>query len=105
MIESTTFIIIKDFCATIKKHLKPLVIENLATSSIRRMAYEFEELQGIPYVFEVVSGSHTLIIAPPIIPTSYYCRNELYSTLLQGVIDAKCKFWDYDFKWASCYHD
>jgi hypothetical protein len=25
--------------------------------------------------------------------------------LLQGVIDAKCKFWDYDFEWVGCYHD
>jgi hypothetical protein len=73
MVESITFIIIKDFCATIKKHLKPLVIEKLAMSSIRRMTYEFEELQGIPYVFEVVNGSHILIILPPINPTSYYC--------------------------------
>jgi hypothetical protein len=73
MIENTTFIIIKDFCATIKKHLKPLVIGTLATNSIRRMAYEFEKLQGIFYVFEVVNGSHILIIASPINPTFYYC--------------------------------
>jgi hypothetical protein len=61
MIENTTFIITKDFCATIKKHLKPFVIGTLATNNIRRMAYEFEELQGIFYVFEVVNGSHILI--------------------------------------------
>jgi hypothetical protein len=52
------------------------VIETLATSSIRRMAYEFEKLQGILYVFEVVNGSHILIIASPINPTSYYCERD-----------------------------
>jgi hypothetical protein len=49
------------------------VIGTLTTNSIRRMAYEFEELQGIFYVFEVVNGSHILIIASPINPTFYYC--------------------------------
>jgi hypothetical protein len=48
MVESTTSIIIKNFCATIRKHFKHLMIERL-TSIIKRMAYEFEELQGTPY--------------------------------------------------------
>jgi hypothetical protein len=47
------------------------MIERLITSSIRRMANEFEELQSIPYVFGVVNGSHISIIAPPIDPTFY----------------------------------
>jgi hypothetical protein len=72
MVESITSIIIKDFCATIRKHLKHLVIEIL-TSIIRRMAYEFEELQGTPYIFGAVNGNHILIIAPLTNPTSYYC--------------------------------
>jgi hypothetical protein len=73
MIESTTCIIIKYFCATIKKHLKLLVIGALTMNSIRKMAYEFEKLQGILYVFEVVNGSHILIIASPMNSTFYYC--------------------------------
>jgi hypothetical protein len=105
MIESTTFLIIKDFCATIKNHLKLLVIGALKMNSIRRMAYEFEKLQGILYVFEIVNGSHILIIASLINLTSYYCQKGLYPTLLHNVVDAKRKFWDYDFKWANCHHD
>ncbi len=42
MVESITSIIITDFYATIRKHLKHLVMERL-TNIIRRMAYEFEE--------------------------------------------------------------
>jgi hypothetical protein len=49
------------------------MIEKLTSSSIRRMANEFEKLQNIPYVFVVVYGSHVLIIAPPIDQASYYC--------------------------------
>jgi hypothetical protein len=37
--------------------------------------------------------------------TFYYCWKGLYLALLHGVVDAKCKFWDYDFKWANCCHD
>jgi hypothetical protein len=36
VVESTTFIIAKDFCVVIRKQLKPFVIERLTSSSIRR---------------------------------------------------------------------
>jgi hypothetical protein len=69
------------------------------------MTYEFEKLQGISYFFGVVDGNHISITTPPIESTSYYYQKGFYSTLLQGVFDAKCKFWNYDFGWASCYYD
>jgi hypothetical protein len=68
------------------------------------MTDEFEELQSISYVFGVVNGSYVLIISPSML-TSYNCWKGFYLVLLQGVIDAKCKFWDYDFGHASCYGD
>jgi hypothetical protein len=72
---------------------------------LNRIAAEFEELRGLPYVIGAVDGSHIPIIAPPIDPTSYYCRKSFYSTLLQGVVDNKCKFWNYDFGWTGCYYN
>jgi hypothetical protein len=68
------------------------------------MTNEFEELRSISYVFGVVDGSHVSIIAPSML-TSYYCWKGSYLVLLQGVVNAKCKFWNYDFGQASCYHD
>jgi hypothetical protein len=65
VVESITSIIVRDFCATIKKHLKPLMIEGLITSSIRKMIDEFEELQNIPCIFGAIDGSHISIITPP----------------------------------------
>lgn len=103
--ESTASIIVRDFCAAIEKHLKPLVIEKLSRNSLCRIAAEFEDLRGLPYVMGAVDGSHIPIIAPPIDPTSYYCRKGFYSALLQGIVDSKCKFWDYDFGWAGRCHD
>ena len=103
--ESIASIIVREFCATIEKHLKPLVIEKQSKTTLSRIVAEFEELRGLPYVIGAVDGSHIPIIAPPIDPTSYYCRKGFYSALLQGVVDSKCKFWDYDFGWVGCCHD
>lgn len=103
--ESTTSIIVREFCVAVEKHLKPLVIEKQTASTLRRIAAEFEELRGIPYVIGAVDGSHILIIVPPLDPISYYCRKGFYSALLQGVVDDKCRFWDYDFGWAGRCHD
>ncbi|HYP42886.1 MAG TPA: transposase family protein [Candidatus Nitrosocosmicus sp.] len=69
------------------------------------IASEFEEVQGISYVIGAVDGSHIPIIAPKIDPASYYCRKGFYSALLQGVVNSKCLFWDYDFGWAVSNHD
>jgi hypothetical protein len=102
---SSASIIIKEFCVAIKKHLKPLVIRKQTESSLRAMAAEFEKLHGIPYIIGAVDGSHISIIAPPIDPTSYYCRKGFYSALLQGVVDKDYKFWDFDFVWAGQCHD
>jgi hypothetical protein len=38
-------------------------------------------------------------------PKSYYCQKRFYSTLIQGIIDAKCSFWDYGYQWARSIHD
>lgn len=103
--ESTASIIVREFCAAIEKHLKPLVIEKQSAATLKRIATEFEELRGLPYVIGAIDGSHIPIIAPPLDPTSYYCRKGFYSVLLQGVVDNKCRFWDYDFGWAGRCHD
>ena len=95
--ESIASINVREFCGAIEKYLKPLVIEKQSKTTLNRIAAEFEELRGLPYVIGAVDGSHIPIIAPPIDPTSYYCRKGFYSTLLQSIVDSKCKFWDYDF--------
>ena len=77
--ESTASIIVREFCAAIEKHLKPLVIEKQSAATLKRIAPEFEELRGLPYVIGAVDGSDIAIIAPPIDPSSYYCRKGFYS--------------------------
>ena len=95
--ESTASIIVREFCAAIEKHLKPMVIEKQTVTTLRRISAEFEVLRDIPYIIGAVDGSHIPIIAPPLDPTSYNSRKGFYSALLQGVVDSTCRFWDYDF--------
>jgi hypothetical protein len=53
------FIIVKDFCATIKKHFKPFLIKRFFKNNIRKMTNDFEKLQVIIcYIFVVVDASH-----------------------------------------------
>jgi hypothetical protein len=47
IIENTTFIIMKEFCVTIQKHLKPLVIPKLTKNKIKEITIGFECLHGI----------------------------------------------------------
>jgi len=47
--KNTTSIIMREFCSTIKKHLKPLVIPKLTKDKIKEIIVSFESLHGIPY--------------------------------------------------------
>jgi hypothetical protein len=91
---STTSEIVRKCCKAIRIHLKPLVFKKPTLAQMKQIASEFEALHGIPYILGAIDGSHIPIIAPPYDPVSYYCRKGFYLCLLQGVVDAKCKFWD-----------
>jgi hypothetical protein len=82
----------KEFCLTIKKHLKPLVIPKLTKYKIKEINSSFESLHGIPYILGVLDGNHIPIIAPKVDPKSYNCQKGFYSTLIQGIANAKCSF-------------
>ncbi len=103
--ESTTSKIVRDCCEAIRIYLRPLVFKKPTLIRMKKIASEFEALHGIPLILGAIDGSHIPIIAPPHDPTSYYCRKGFYSCLLQGVVDSKCKFWDYDFGWSGRIHD
>ncbi len=105
IVESTKSIIVKEFCVAIRKSLKPLVILKLTRNKIKKITIGFECLHEIPYILGAIDGNHVLVIAPKVDPKSYYCQKGFYSTLIQGVIDAKCSFRDYDYGWVGNIHD
>jgi hypothetical protein len=105
IVESTKSIIVKEFCVAIRKSLKPLVILKLSRNKIKKITICFECLHEIPYILGAIDGNHVLVIAPKVDPKSYYCQKGFYSTLIQGVIDVKCSFQDYDYGWVGNIHD
>jgi hypothetical protein len=58
-------------------------------------------LHNIPYIIGAKDGSHIPVLALVIGGEDYYCRKSFHSTLLQGIVDANCIFWDYEFGWAG----
>jgi hypothetical protein len=62
IVESTTLIIMKDFFATIRKHLKPLVILKLIINKIKKITTSFESLHGIPYIKGATNHSFFLLL-------------------------------------------
>jgi hypothetical protein len=102
---STASEIVRECCEAIRINLRPLVFQKPTLVRVKKIASEFETMHGIPFILGAIDGSHIPIIAPSHDAISYHCRKGFYSCLLQGVVDAKCKFWDYDFGWAGRIHD
>ena len=96
---------VSQFCAAIKKNLLRKFISWPTPAIMDRYAQEFQDLHQIPYVVGAVDGSHIPIVAPNLHAADYYNRKGFHSILLQGVVSAKCLFWDFDIGWAGSMHD
>ena len=102
---SSSQLAVSQFCASIKKNLLRKFINWPSPSIMERYAQEFQDLHQIPFVVGAVDGSHIPIIAPRLHAPDYYNRKGFHSVLLQGVVSAKCLFWDFDIGWAGSMHD
>jgi hypothetical protein len=87
-----------------QKHLKPLMTLKSTRDKIKEITIGFKRLHKISYILGAINGSHMLIVAPKVDPKSYYCRKGFRSTLIQGIVDAKCSSWDYDYGWIGSIH-
>jgi len=105
IVKGMAFILMIEFCATIKKHLKPLIIPKLTRNKIKYISASLSSLHKIPYILNAINRNHIVIIAPKIYPKSYYYCKGFYSTLIQGIVNANCNFWGYDCQWACNIHD
>ena len=72
---------------------------------MEKYAHEFQALHQISYVVGIVNGSHIPIIAPRLHAPDCYNRRGFHSVILQGVVSAKCLFWDLDIGRVGSMHD
>lgn len=61
--------------------------------------------QTLYHIPEAINGFYIPIVAPGKEALEYYCCKDFYSFILQGVLDAQYKFWNFDFEWPESYND
>jgi hypothetical protein len=71
--KSTTSIMVREFCSTIEKHLRPLEILKLNEDKSKEIIVSFESLQRNPYILGAIDDSHIPIVVLKVDPKSYYC--------------------------------
>ena len=71
----------------------------------RILIQNFQTLHVVLHDIGIIDGSHIPILAH-VIEGEFFCYSKLFhSALLQGIVDTKCVFWDYKFKWSGSTHD
>ena len=98
--ESTILEIFTIFCKLVRVHLQGTFVQFPNPARYRVLAQEFEALHTISYIIGAINGSHIPNLIPIIGGEDYYCIKLFYSVLLQGIVDTKCVFWDYEFGWT-----
>ncbi len=51
LVESTTSIIVRKCCEAIKVLVKPIVFQKISKEWIQNIAFEFEKVKGVPYIY------------------------------------------------------
>jgi hypothetical protein len=97
VVECTILGIVKEFYTMVRIHLQKIFIQTPNKNRLRILAKDFERLHNIPYIIGAIDGSHISVLAPIIGGEDYYCHKSFHSALLQGIVDANCIFWDYEF--------
>ena len=77
----------------------------MTPEKMKTIPTEFEAIKDIPYVIGAIDGSHIPIVTINKDAPKYYFRKGFYSVLLQRVVNAQCKFWDFDFGWPRSCHE
>ncbi|MCO5594440.1 hypothetical protein L7F22_048470 [Adiantum nelumboides] len=103
---STSCGIVTDFCSAIRMSgLHDFYIRWLDAGRMEEIASSFEALRDNPFVIGAVDGSHIPIIAPKESPADFYNCKGYHLILLQMIVMADCRVWDYAIGWAGSIHD
>lgn len=102
---STVCTIYLEVCRAMCKVLIPLYVKPPTHEETERTIKGFEEKWGFPQCGGAVDGSHIPISAPKYFHTDYHNRKGWYSIILQGLVDFKYRFLDFDIGWPGKCHD
>ena len=103
--KNTTLEIIKECCEAIGILLKPLVFKKPSLAWMKKITVQFEALHRILLIIGAIDGSYIPIVASTQDPISYYYQKKFYACLLQGFVNSKYKFWNYNFGWCRWIYD
>ena len=102
---STVCTIYLEVCRAICKVLIPLYVKAPSAADTRKIMDGFEQKWGFPQCGGAIDGSHIQITSPSAYCTDYHNRKGWYSVVLQGLVDYKYKFLDFDIGWPGKCHD
>ena len=100
MVEGIILEMVQLFCKLVRVHLQGIFVQFPSPTWFRVLVQEFEALYGILYIIRAIDGSHIPNLAHVIEGEIYYCKKSFHLVLLQGIVDTKCIFWNYEFGWA-----
>jgi hypothetical protein len=70
------------------------------------LANEFElAIHEISHITNAIDGLHIPNLVPIINEKKCYWQKSFYLVLLQSIVDIKCLFWGYEFRWTWNMHD
>ncbi|XP_033108143.1 protein ALP1-like [Anneissia japonica] len=102
---STVCTIYIKVCKAICQILTPIYLMKPTTSEMLNIIKAFEEKWGFPQCGGAIDGCHIPIISPSTYPADYYNRKGWHSVLLQGLVDHRYRFIDFDLGWPGKCHD
>ncbi|PWA23147.1 hypothetical protein CCH79_00001919 [Gambusia affinis] len=91
---STACCVTQQVVTAINVVMKPLYIKTPSEAELMVIVQGFRDRWALPQVAGAIDGTHISIMAPDENPVDYYNRKNVYSVILQVVVDNKMKFWD-----------
>ncbi|XP_053691921.1 uncharacterized protein LOC128740406 [Sabethes cyaneus] len=89
---STVAEIVKETCHALWDVFQPIHMPQPSKKMFEQIAKDYWDMWNFPNCIGSIDGKHIRIQCPPDSGTMYYNYKKIFSLVLQGVADAKCKF-------------
>ena len=83
---------VKETVKILCEELHPLHMPLPTTESLKNNANEYENIWNFPHILGCLDGKHIRIVCPTDSGAMFFNYNKYFSIVLQGLVDANCKF-------------